>query len=429
MSPVKPQRRNLLAGAVGNAIEFYDFIIYAYLAQYFAAHFFPTQDPVTGLIASYGGFAAGMLMRPIGGILIGAIGDRVGRAMALQVSVVMIAVPTFLIGLLPTYDSVGLWAPILLLLMRLIQGLSLGGEYPAAVVFLVEQSEPKGRGFAGSFSPLGIVLGLLLGSAVCLAVTLHLGETQMREWGWRIPFIASVLLTIVAAVLRRRILLDQPPEKSSQRSLLSQAFRLYWRQMVAIALANAVAGVSGFVGFMYVVPWMIRQAGVSSAMAYGVNFASLTLCLLATLGGGILSDRIGRFRTVLLGAAIAFLGAWPAFLCFKTGVLPLMIVGSLLIALGQGFFTGPFCACMAGLVPRQVRVTVMAIGFSTSMGVFGGLSPMTTEYLVGKLHLAMAPAIMIMGAGIISLLALLLLPTWRNFEESFPEDRLGNKIG
>lgn len=423
--PHPSKRRNLIAGAIGNAIEFYDFIIYAYLAQFFAAHFFPSHDPVTGLIATYGGFAAGMLMRPIGGMVIGSIGDRIGRNFALQLSVVMISIPTFLIGLLPTYGTIGIWAPVLLLLMRLIQGLSLGGEYSAAVVFLVERASPHQRGFAGSFSPLGVVFGMVLGSAVIFICIAILSPKVMSDWGWRVPFIASAFLTLFGMYIRKGMSPDeQSPSIDPPQSPVMEAFKQYWREMLAMGLANAVAGVMGFVGFMYVVTWMVREAGISHSVALSVNFVSLLLCCLFNLLAGKLSDQFGWRRTVMMGATLSLIGAWPAFMLFKTGVLPLMIMGSLIIALAQGFFTGPFCACMASLVPPRLRVTVIAFGFSASMGIFGGLSPMLTEYLAGRLGLTMAPALMIAGSAVISLLTLTLHPLWRRHVQRFPEDRI-----
>lgn len=423
MNQTTSNHRNLIAGAIGNAIEFYDFIIYAYLAQYFAVHFFPSHDPVTAMIATYGGFAAGMLMRPIGGILIGSIGDRIGRKFALQLSIILISVPTFLIGLLPTYQIIGIWAPVLLLLMRLVQGLSLGGEYSAAVVFLVERAPSHQRGFAGSFSPLGVVFGMVLGSVVIFLCVTILSPAVMSDWGWRVPFILSALLTLLGMFIRRGI---RPDEKASSsvppQSPVIEAFQYYWREMVAMCLANTVAAVMGFVGFMYVVTWMVREAGVTHSAALGVNFVSLLLCCLFNLLGGKLSDRIGWKRTVTIGATLSLIGAWPAFMLFQTGLLPLMLLGSLIIAVAQGLFTGPFCACMASLVPPRLRVTVIAFGFSASMGIFGGLSPMLTEYLAGRLGLTMAPAIMIMGSALISLLTLAFHPIWRHHKEQFPED-------
>lgn len=416
-------RRNLFAGAVGTAIEFYDFMIYAYLAPFFAVQFFPSYDPVTGLIASYGGFAAGMLMRPLGGMLIGAIGDRIGRSLALQLSIILIAVPTFLIGLLPGYGIIGIWAPLLLVLMRMIQGLSLGGEYSASVVFLVERARPEQRGFSGSFSPLGAVLGFFLGSAVVFACVSTVNPVDMHDWGWRIPFLASVILMLAGVYVRKKI---KPDARNSSAELpaspVREALVEHWREMLAMALANAVSGVVAFVGLMYSVTWAASQAGVSHSLALMVNLISLVFCGIAVLAGGRLSDHIGWKQTVMIGAAISLLGSWPAFFLLKTGNLPLMLVAALIIGLSHGLFTGPFCACIAGLVPKRLRVTVIALGYSASMAFFGGLSPMLTEYLVGKLGFIMAPALVISCGAAISLLTLFFHPIWRKSLNRFPED-------
>ena len=415
--------RNMLAGAIGNAIEFYDFMIYAYSAPFFAVQFFPSYDPVTGLIATYGGFAAGMLMRPIGGILIGTIGDRIGRALALQLTVLLISVPTFLIGLLPGYGIIGIWAPILLVLMRMVQGISLGGEYSAAVVFLVERSPPDQRGFSGSFSPLGAVLGFFLGSAVVFLCVSVVSPVAMYDWGWRIPFLASVLLTFIGFYIRSRI---SPDAKKAPEELPSspafESITQHWREMLTMALANAVAGVVGFVGFMYVVTWSVTEAGIPHALALVVNLLSLLLCGVFVLLAGKLSDHIGWRKTAMTGAAISLFGSWPAFILLKTGNVTWMLIGSTIIALAHAMFTGPFCACIASLVPRRVRVTVIAFGYSSSMAVFGGLSPMLTEYLVGRIGFSMAPALVISGGAMISLLTLILHPLWRQSVNKFPED-------
>ena len=329
--------RNMLAGAVGNAIEFYDFMIYAYLAPFFAVQFFPSYDPVTGLIATYGGFAAGMLMRPIGGMLIGTIGDRIGRALALQLTVLLISVPTFLIGLLPGYEIIGIWAPLLLILMRMVQGLSLGGEYSASVVFLVERSPPRHRGFSGSFSPLGAVLGFFLGASVVFACVSAVSPVAMYEWGWRTPFIASAVLTLVGVYVRKGIAPDESRAAAElPASPVMEALTQHWREMLAMGLANAVAGVMAFVGLMYVVTWTVSEAGVPHALALIVNLASLLLCGVFVLIAGKLSDRIGWRQTVMIGASIALVGAWPAFMLLKTGSLPLMLAGAAIIALARG---------------------------------------------------------------------------------------------
>ena len=185
---VRGQSRAIVAGAAGNVMEWYDFSIYGYFAAIIGRNFFPTGDRTTSLIAAFGVFAAGFFMRPLGSILFGYIGDKKGRKLALTISVGMMAVPTFLIGVLPTYQQIGLWASLSLVLLRLLQGLSVGGEFTTSAIFLVEGSAARRRGFLGSFAPLGASAGTLLGSAIGAAVTTLLGQASIDSWGWRVPF-------------------------------------------------------------------------------------------------------------------------------------------------------------------------------------------------------------------------------------------------
>ena len=418
------QRRTLLAGAVGNAIEFYDFIVYAYLAGYFAAHFFPTHDPVAALLASYGAFATGMIMRPVGGILFGNIGDRIGRKAALQLSVLLIAIPTLLIGLMPTYATIGLWAPALLIILRMLQGLSVGGEYSSSIVFLIEHAPANRRGTMGGFSPMGAFGGLLLGTAVSFLCTTVLGKTVMADWGWRVPFLASIFLTGIGVAARRALTQDVLNQHEVLASPVREAFRRYWQPMAAIALANTATGIVSFVGFMYAVPWMVKQTGVSTATALAINLCSLFMVSLLSVVGGYLGDQWGRMRVSRLGALILLLGAWQAFSLFRSGDILAMMSGGLLLAIGQGFFLGPLSANMATLLPRTVRVTGLSFGYSLAVGVFGGLAPMLTEYLIARFELPMAPALVIMLGALVSLLTLCLHPLWRHNTERLPEDDL-----
>lgn len=421
---IAPQklRKTIFAGAIGNAIEFYDFIIYAYLAVYFAYHFFPSHDPVAALIASYAAFATGMIMRPVGGLLMGRIGDRIGRKMALQVTVASIAIPTLIIGLLPTYETIGLWAPILLILMRMLQGLAVGGEYTASIVFLIEHSPPKRRGFIGSFSPMGAFGGLLLGTAVCFICLLILGKDQMHEWGWRVPFILSVVLTVIGIYARRSLTESALNLSMRSKSPIKEVFRYHWRAMVSICFANTSTGIVSFIGFMYAVQWMVKEAGVSSNLALLINLAGLAMVALMSLLGGYLGDRIDRIQIARLGAFILLLGAWPAFRLFQSGDVWLMLAGSAVLAIGQGFFVGPLSSAMANLLPPQVRVTGISFAYSLSVGLFGGIAPMLTEYLLSRQNLLMAPAMVIMAGALVSLLTLLLRSDWRVGNELLPEE-------
>jgi MHS family proline/betaine transporter-like MFS transporter len=328
VKPSFPIRKTILAGLIGNAIEFYDFIIYAYLAAYFAIHFFPSTDPAAAMIMSYGAFATGMVMRPIGGLILGSIGDRLGRRLALQLTVTLIAVPTFLIGLLPTYEVIGLWAPVLLILLRMVQGLAVGGEYSSSIVFMIERSAPNNRGLIGSFSPTGAFLGLLLGTAVCFTFLLSLGKETMIEWGWRVPFLLSLFLSFYGVWLRRSIS-REPSNTLCNRALspIRQVLRFHLREVLAIALASTATGIVSFIGFMYIVPWAVKEAGISSNLALGFNLLNLLMVALFCVWGGHLGDRFGLVRIARLGALILLLGAWPVFALVKTGGDIQLIIG------------------------------------------------------------------------------------------------------
>ena len=352
----------------------------------------------------------------------GRIGDCIGRKMALQVTVASIAIPTLIIGLLPTYETIGLWAPILLILLRMLQGLAVGGEYTASIVFLIEHSPPKRRGFIGSFSPMGAFGGLLLGTAVCFICLLILGKDQMHEWGWRVPFILSVVLTVIGIYARRSLTESALNLSMRSKSPIKEVFRYHWRAMVSICFANTSTGIVSFIGFMYAVQWMVKEAGVSSNLALLINLAGLAMVALMSLLGGYLGDRVDRVQIARLGAIILLLGAWPAFRLFQSGDVWLMLAGSAILAIGQGFFVGPLSSAMANLLPPQVRVTGISFAYSLSVGLFGGIAPMLTEYLLSRENLLMAPAMVIMAGALVSLLTLLLRSDWRVGNECLPEE-------
>lgn len=416
-------RKTISAGLVGNAIEFYDFIIYAYLAAYFAKQFFPSHDPIAALIASYGAFATGMIMRPIGGLILGSIGDRMGRKLALQLSVALVAIPTVLIGVMPTYDGIGIWAPIILLLLRMIQGLAVGGEYSASIVYMIERAPRDQRGLVGSFSPMGAFLGLLLGTLVSFICTFSLGKEVMDEWGWRIPFLFSAVLTIIGIQLRKSMSDSRLLDRSDHRqSPIAQLFISYKSQLLAIALANVSTGIVSFIGFMYIVPWVVKQSGIRIELALGFNVLSLLLVGICTIWGGHLGDRHGRLRVARWGAGILLLGSWPAFAFAQSGSAVGLSFASIVLAVGQGFFVGPLCAAMAALLPSHVRATAIGLGYSFSVGIFGGLAPMLTEYLLSRQQLTMAPAFVVMIGAFVSWVTLCFNSIWKYSSENLPED-------
>jgi MHS family proline/betaine transporter-like MFS transporter len=307
----------------------------------------------------------------------------------------------------------------------MIQGLSVGGEYSSSIVYIVEHAPRGRRGLWGSFSPMGAFGGLFLGTAVCIVVANFLGPEEMSAWGWRIPFIASVALTIGGVIVRMRLNADQRHRPVPRgENLLSVAFSRHWWAMSAIALANTSTGIVTFVAFAFAVAWMVDVAGVSRQHALAINLYGLVAVGLLSLLGGAVGDRLGKLRVSMAGLAVLLFGAWPAFVAMGSQSTLLQIIGISLIALGQGFFVGPLCACMVALVPASVRTTVVSIGYSAPVGVFGGLAPLVTEYLFARLGLHMAPALVIMAGALVSLTSIILLGRWPYRDPVPPEERL-----
>ena len=224
-------RRGVIAGVVGNVLEWYDFALFGFFAREIGAHFFPAADPTASLLAAFGTFAAGFLMRPVGGALFGWVGDRFGRKQALIWSVLAMAFPSFFIGLLPGAETIGLAAPVLLLLFRLMQGLAVGGEYMASAVFLVEGSQPGRRGWMGSWGPLGASAGTLLGSLAGALVNRVLPPEAVMAYGWRIPFLVGLAVGLGGLAIRRHYV-ERVPHQAPAKSPLGEAFRHHWRTML-----------------------------------------------------------------------------------------------------------------------------------------------------------------------------------------------------
>jgi MHS family proline/betaine transporter-like MFS transporter len=252
------------------------------------------------LIAAFGVFAAGFFMRPLGSILFGYIGDKKGRKLALTISVGMMAVPTFLIGVLPTYQQIGLWASLSLVLLRLLQGLSVGGEFTTSAIFLIEGSAARRRGFLGSFAPLGASAGTLLGSAIGAAVTTLLGQSAIESWGWRVPFLIGILVGVVGLYIRSGLAenrLAQPKTKSPVR----EALRTEWPTILRLIGLNAAFAVSFYMGFVYVTTYIRQVDHIAQSTALDINTVAMLVSLVLIPLIGALSDRIGR-KPILLAA-------------------------------------------------------------------------------------------------------------------------------
>lgn len=395
-SPALPPG-SLLAGVVGNVLEWYDFAVFGYFAPIIAETFFPSTSRVASLLSAFGVFAGGYLMRPVGGLLFGNVGDRLGRKKALQLSVMMMAVPTVLIGLLPTYAQVGGAAPAALILMRLVQGLSVGGELVGSMTYLSEISASRRRGRVGSLSLCSSTAGVLLGSLVATALSAGLSSAALHSWGWRLPFLAGIVIAGVGLWMREAM-----PETEAFDRLrragedsASPARELFWaspgRVLHVAALVMLVGG--GFYLLFVWWPTMLSQL-VEPPVPHAllVNSLAMTLLMLTIPLAGGLSDLVGRRAVMLYAAAALAVVAYPLFHLVDHGSFGGALAAQGIFAVLLGLATGPAPAAMVELFPARLRYTGVAVGYNLSLSLFGGTAPLVATWLVQRSGQVTTPA-------------------------------------
>ncbi|MFO1085992.1 MAG: MFS transporter [Reyranellaceae bacterium] len=398
--------RVIVAGAIGNVLEWYDFAVYGYFAASIGRVFFPSQDAVAQVLAAFGIFAVGFFMRPLGGALIGYVGDRFGRRAALTFSVAAMAIPTFLVGVLPGYDTIGIAAPVLLTVLRMVQGLSVGGEYTTSVVFMVEHAPPERRGLIGATASCGAVGGILAGSASGALLASIMSQEALEAVGWRLPFIIGLVVGLAGLALRRGIH-EKPSERAHERSPLAETFRDHGPLLLRLAALSVFNSVGFYLMFVYIVSWLQLVDGVTPARALGINTISMVLLLPLIVTMGWLTDRVGR-RPVMLGAtALAIVGAWPLFWLMHSANPAIVLLGQLGFVLSVGTFIGCQPTMMVEAVPAKVRCTAIALGYNVTLGLVGGLSPLVATWLVERTGNDYSPGFMIMAAAFVSFMALL----------------------
>lgn len=371
-------RRNILAGTIGNALEWYDFAVYGFLAPILGRIFFPAEDSVASLLAAFGALAVGYVARPVGGVVFGHIGDRFGRKRSLVVSILAMGVATCAIGILPDHAQIGAWGSLLLVVCRICQGLSVGGEYSGSIIFLGEHAPPGRRGLHASWPQFGCLIGFLLGSGIGALTATILGPEIMNAWGWRVPFLLGVVIVAAGFVFRRN--LSEPPASArldrAVGSPVVVAVRDHWRAMLRLMSLVLFGGVGFHVVFIYMPAYLAEQDHLTAARALDINTASLFFMLVLTAPAAMLSDRVGR-RPMLLAVALgAILSAWPLWWMMNQGDLALILLGQMGFAL---FFAVVFAvtpSVMSELLPPQVRCSGASVSYNLCLGLFGGTAPL-----------------------------------------------------
>jgi len=410
-------RRAALAGFVGTAIETYDFFLYGTAAALVLNRlYFPTLSPVASVLASLATYSVGFVARPVGGIVIGHFGDRIGRRSMLVLTLLTMGIATVSIGLLPTYSRIGPLAPAILVLLRLAQGFAVGGEWSGAALLAVEHAPPASRGFYGSWTQIGTPTGLLLSTAAFTAVA-RLPDAQFLAWGWRLPFLASIALVVVGLVIRLRVpetpaFLRVESERLHVRRPAVEVLKTHPREvLLAIGVRIAENG-AFYIYTVFVLVYGTRHSGMTRETVLTAVLSGAACLLVALPLCGALSDRVGRRPVYLLGACVTGLFAYPLLRLLDTGSAALASV-ALIVALvfGHAPMYGPQAAFMAELFGTRVRYTGMALGSQLSSVISGGLSPFVATALLPFGRVALASYTVVMS--IVTIVAVLMAPETR----------------
>lgn len=394
-----------MAGMVGNVLEWYDFALFGFMAPILSPLFFPAEDRYASLLATYGVFAIGFLMRPLGGIFFGHIGDRLGRKKALEWSVLLMAISTTLLGLLPTHAQVGLVAPLLLTLMRMAQGFSVGGEFIGSISFLGEHAPADRRGFFGSWSATSASLGNLLGSGVAALTQYAVPADDLATWGWRAPFVCSVVLGLLGLWIRSGVE-ESPQFKQSAaegdvvRAPLTVALRENRRGILITAGLTLMFSVGFYLPWVWLPTWMatIRPDPLPLAEALTINTIAMAVLLAAQPVFGALSDKIGRRPVMIVGSVALAVSIYPLFVVLSSAAEWNDLGGLIVIALLASAVTGAAPAAFVELFPTHTRYSGIAVGYNGTQAVLGGTTPFIATWLVDVTGNPRAPAFYFLAA-------------------------------
>jgi len=410
-------RKVVVSGMISNGLEWFDFAVYAQFATIIGVHFLPESlDSHTRGIFTFAIFAAGFIVRPLGAIVFGGIGDRLGRRFALMLGILTMAVPTAAIGILPSYNSIGIIAPILLTLMRLVQGFSLGGEFSGCITYIVEHSPAEKRGLSGSASFVSMCGGMLIGSGAAMFLSYYLSESELYEWGWRIPFIGGLFIGLVGLYIRMQ-LSESPLYQAAKESKalsnrpLREVLTTYWPELF-LAMAIYMTVTAPFYTATAFVQSFMKDIGYSSFEAASANAVILVTMIIVLPLSAALSDRIGRKPVLVYGTIALALLTYPLF-----SVLNEMNASNSLFAMAGfaaviAFYMGPVPAVLVELFPTRVRFTGVALSYNVSAAIFGGTAPMVGMTLVKYTGNTLAITYYL------SVLAVLTLLTLKTFKET-----------
>ncbi|MBZ6306589.1 glycine betaine/L-proline transporter ProP [Streptomyces olivaceus] len=401
-------RRAVKAAALGNAMEWFDFGVYSYIAVTLGKVFFPSGSPTAQLLSTFGAFAAAFLVRPLGGVVFGPLGDRVGRQKVLALTMIMMAAGTFAIGLIPSYATIGVWAPVLLLVARLVQGFSTGGEYAGASTFIAEYAPDKRRGFLGSWLEFGTLAGYIGGAGLVTLMTALLSDGDLMSWGWRIPFLIAGPMGVIGLYLRMR--LEETPafaaelekaETARPKVPLREMVTGQWRALLLCVGLVLVFNVTDYMLLSYMPSYLTSELEYDETHGLLVVLAVMALMMVVQPFAGALTDRVGRRPVIAAGCAGFLLLSVPALLLIRQGSLAAVGLGLAALGLLLVCFTASMPSALPALFPTRVRYGSLSIGFNVSVSLFGGTTPLVVTALIGATGNMMMPAYYMMAAAVV----------------------------
>jgi MHS family proline/betaine transporter-like MFS transporter len=405
-------RRAVAASAVGNATEWFDYGIYAYGVAYISTALFPGETQEATLFA-LSTFAISFLVRPLGGFFWGPLGDRLGRKQVLALTIMLMAAATFCVGLIPSYESIGVWAPAILVALRMVQGFSTGGEYGGAATFMAEYAPDKSRGFYGSFLEFGTLAGFSFGALLMLGFSLVLGNEAMHAWGWRIPFLVAAPMGLVGLYLRSRIE-DTPvfreveeAEAASveQKTKLGELVSRYWRQLLIMSGLVVALNVVNYTLLSYMPTYLERRLGLTTQEALLVPIIGMLFMMLLLPFAGALSDKVGRKPLWWFSLVGLFVLVIPLYHLMDTGLFG-AILGFALLGLLYAPQLATISATFPAMFPTHVRFAGFAIAYNIATSLFGGTAPALNSWLISRTGDPVMPAYYMMGACVVGMIAL-----------------------
>ncbi|GAA1873650.1 MFS transporter [Paeniglutamicibacter psychrophenolicus] len=409
----KTRNKVVAASFIGNFVEWFDYAVYGYLAVTITAVFFPDSDPTTGLMLTFALFAVSFFVRPLGGFVWGHLGDKIGRREALSWSILIMSAATFCMAFIPSYNTIGIWAPILLLIIRVVQGFSASGEYAGATAFLVEYAPANRRGLYAAVVPASTATGLLLGSLMAAVLTGVLDAGQMESWGWRLPFLLAAPMGLIGRYIRTR--LEESPvftelakQDTAEATPVSSLFKNHWRQLIQAVGAVLLNAVGFYVILSYMPTYLSNELGLAETASYAATTVALATYIGFIFVTGMLSDKYGRKKVLMTASILFVLLTVPSFMLLDTGNFLVIVLVQILLGGMLSLNDGTLPSYLAEMFPTRVRYSGFAVSFNLSNALFGGTAPFVATLLIATSGSLLAPGWYLMAAAVISLIAVAL---------------------